>query len=133
MITAMDATRRCPCGSGEVYGECCGPRHDGTAPAPTAEDLMRARFSAFAVGDAAYLRSSWHPSTRPRGVEPDTTVRWTRLEIVERIGGREGDETGIVEFRAHHIRDGRSEVLHERSTFLRAGGAWVYLTGRPGD
>jgi SEC-C motif-containing protein len=34
---------------------------------------MRSRYSAFALGEAAYLLSTWHPSTRPRALdlEPD--------------------------------------------------------------
>src|SRR5262249_12900002 len=55
----------CPCGLGEDYDSCCGRLHAGT-PAPTAESLMRSRYSAFAVGDAGYLLRTWHPSARPR-------------------------------------------------------------------
>ena len=44
----------CPCGLGDDYDACCGRLHAG-APALTAEALMRSRYSAFAVGDAAYL------------------------------------------------------------------------------
>jgi SEC-C motif domain protein len=54
----------CPCGAGPSYDRCCGPLHDG-APAPTAEALMRSRYSAFAVGRADHLFRSWHPRTRP--------------------------------------------------------------------
>jgi uncharacterized protein YchJ len=55
----------CPCGLGEDYASCCGRLHTG-APAPTAESLMRSRYSAFAVADAGYLLRTWHPSRRPR-------------------------------------------------------------------
>ncbi|WP_280273702.1 YchJ family metal-binding protein, partial [Nocardia wallacei] len=41
--------------SGETLTDCCGPRLDGTRPAPTAEALMRSRYTAFAVGDVDYL------------------------------------------------------------------------------
>ncbi|MET0725475.1 MAG: YchJ family metal-binding protein, partial [Leifsonia sp.] len=51
---------RCPCLSGEAYGSCCGRFHAG-AVAPTAVQLMRSRYSAFVVGDAAYLLDTWHP------------------------------------------------------------------------
>ena len=59
------ANRRCPCGTGLPYDDCCGPLHAGSTAAATAEQLMRSRYSAFAVGDAAYLLATWHPSTRP--------------------------------------------------------------------
>ena len=70
------ANRRCPCGTGLPYDECCGPLHAGATPAATAEQLMRSRYSAFAVGDAAYLLATWHPSTRPPALELDPGVRW---------------------------------------------------------
>jgi uncharacterized protein YchJ len=59
--------RRCPCGTGLPYAECCRPLHDGTGTAASAEQLMRSRYSAFAVGDPAYLLATWHPTTRPTG------------------------------------------------------------------
>ena len=43
---------RCPCLSGSAYQDCCGPYHSGSADAPTAERLMRSRYSAFVLGDA---------------------------------------------------------------------------------
>ena len=54
----------CPCGSGTPYAACCGRLHRGAA-AETAEQLMRSRYAAFAVGDEAYLFRTWHPRTRP--------------------------------------------------------------------
>jgi SEC-C motif-containing protein len=55
----------CPCGSGKPFDECCGPALAGVRPAADAAALMRSRYTAFARGDAAYLRVTWHPSTRP--------------------------------------------------------------------
>ena len=63
-MAAFDPSRRCPCGTGLTYGECCGKYHAGTN-APTAEALMRSRFSAFVTGDEAYLLRTWDPDTRP--------------------------------------------------------------------
>lgn len=85
---------------------------------------MRSRFSAFALGDSAYLLASWHPSTRPARVDLDPAVRWLGLEIVAAQGGV-FDTEGTVEFRASHDRG----VQHERSRFRREGGRWYYLDG----
>jgi SEC-C motif-containing protein len=35
----------------------------------------------------------------------------------------------VVEFVAHHKVNGRAGRLHERSRFVREGGAWFYLDG----
>jgi len=77
----------CPCGLGDDYESCCGRLHAG-ALAPTAESLMRSRYSAFAVGDAGYLLRTWHPSGRPQTLSLDPALRWTRLAVLEtRDGG----------------------------------------------
>jgi SEC-C motif-containing protein len=127
------AGRRCPCGTGLPYDECCGRLHDGlrdgSAEAATAEQLMRSRYSAFAVGDPAYLLATWHPDTRPRTLRLDDDVRWTGLEVLATSGGRLLDPAGSVEFRAHSVRGGRPGAQHERSRFVRDGGRWRYLDG----
>lgn len=103
--------------------------HAGTTSAPTAEALMRSRFSAFAVGDVDYLLRTWDSTTRPRDLTLDPGQRWQRLEIVDTDGGGLLHTEGTVEFRAHYRQGGRRGVLHERSRFRREGGQWVYLDG----
>src|SRR5690554_275105 len=65
----------CPCGSGTGYARCCGPIHADAKP-PTAERAMRARYSAYAVGDTVHLLRSWHPDTRPSVLDLDPTQEW---------------------------------------------------------
>ncbi len=72
----------CPCGLGDDYAWCCGRLHAG-ASAPTAESLMRSRYSAFAVRDARYLLRTWHPSARPRNLSLDPALRWTYLGPID--------------------------------------------------
>ncbi|PZF99059.1 YchJ family protein [Micromonospora deserti] len=124
---AAGTPRACPCGAGPGYAECCGRLHRGEADAATAEALMRSRFSAFAIGDAGYLLSSWHSSTRPRRFDLDPGQRWTGLEIVDTDRGGLFDTAGTVEFRAHYREAGRPATLVERSRFVREDGRWVYL------
>ncbi|MFM0874673.1 YchJ family metal-binding protein, partial [Klebsiella pneumoniae] len=47
----------CPCGSGDPLDDCCGRYHQGH-PAPTAEALMRSRYSAYGLGLVDYLRDT---------------------------------------------------------------------------
>jgi SEC-C motif domain protein len=116
----------CPCGLGDGYDSCCGRLHSGV-PAATAEQLMRSRYSAFAVGDTAYLLRTWHPSGRPRVLRLDPALRWTRLAVLETHGGGLFDTTGTVRFRAMYVHDGQRGVLAETSRFVREDGRWVYL------
>ena len=123
--------KRCPCGSGLTYAEDCGRLHAGTAPAATAEQLMRSRYSAFAVGDGAYLLASWDPATRPRALDLDPAVRWTGLEVLATTGGGLFDAEGTVTFRAHARSGGAEHVQSERSRFRRLDGRWLYVDGDP--
>jgi SEC-C motif-containing protein len=121
--------RRCPCGTGLPLTECCGRLHDGTATAATAEQLMRSRYSAFALGDREYLLATWHPTTRPRTLDLDRDVLWTGLDVVATRAGALLDRDGTVEFHAHYVVAGRTGAQHETSRFLRDGGQWRYLDG----
>lgn len=122
-------TDSCPCGSGEPFGRCCLPLHTGEEQADTAEQLMRSRYSAYAVGDLDYIWRSWHPRTRPDELNPDAGLQWTGLEIVDTTAGGPGDEVGEVEFRAHYREGRRTGTLHERSRFAVRARRWFYLDG----
>ncbi|MCW2796420.1 YchJ family metal-binding protein [Nocardioides sp.] len=124
--------RDCPCGSGRTYDACCGRLHRGAADAETAEELMRSRYAAYAVGDTSYVFRSWHPRTRPDEIEPDPALTWTGLSIVDTVDGGPDDETGEVEFVASYLRAGVAGERRERSRFVRRASAWVYVDGDVG-
>lgn len=116
----MDVADLCPCGSGLTYADCCGRLHVGLANAVTAEQLMRSRYAAFAVGDAAYLEDTWHPSTRPATVELGEGLTWLSLQVID----AQDDQ---VEFVARFRGPGGSGFVRERSQFVQQGGRWLYL------
>ncbi len=120
------ASTACPCGGGH-YASCCGRWHRG-APAPTAAELMRSRYSAYAMGLSDYLAATWHPRTRPplAELQEDSAARWLGLEL--RAAQEHGDEA-TVEFVARYKTGGRAHRLHEVSRFLREQGRWFYLDG----
>ncbi|RVX42175.1 SEC-C motif-containing protein [Nonomuraea polychroma] len=118
--------RSCPCGLPASYEECCGKLHRGEAAATIAEQLMRSRFTAFAVGDTAYLLRTWHPADRPARLDLDKRIRWTRLEILETTGGSVVHAEGTVRFRAHYNDRGRPGEMEENSRFVRVDGRWLY-------
>lgn len=95
---------------------------------------MRARYSAYARGDAAFLARSSHPLLRSRlkakDLQASFAIAWCGLEVVATSAGGPADPEGLVHFRAHYRRDGREQVLEERSRFARVEGAWVYRDGR---
>ncbi|MFP3990237.1 YchJ family metal-binding protein [Streptomyces sp. E11-3] len=127
---AVGAAAPCPCGLSASYGECCGRLHSGAAKAASPEALMRSRYSAFAVGDEAYLSRTWHPSTRPPRIGLESGTRWVGLEILATTEGTAFHRAGTVTFRARYSDHGRPGSLYEVSRFVRLdGGDWVYVDG----
>ncbi|SCX52952.1 SEC-C motif-containing protein [Klenkia marina] len=121
---------RCPCGTGLPLDECCGRYLSGAAStAPTAEALMRSRYTAFVLGDVDHLLATWHPDTRPPALELDGDVRWLGLDVLDVVAGGLLAAEGEVEFRASYVVDGVRGAQHERSRFTRVGGRWHYLDG----
>ena len=119
----------CPCGSGAPYAACCGPLHRGDRDATTAEELMRSRYAAYAVGDLGHLVRTWHPRTRPEPLTLDPAQAWTGLTVLDAVGGGPGDDSGEVEFEAAFRSAGTDGRLRERSRFERRRGRWVYVDG----
>lgn len=127
------AVAACPCGRPDARGRplplaaCCGRYLDGPAPAPDAESLMRSRYSAYVLRRDAYLRDTWHPSTRPAGLETDPHLKWLGLEI---RACREVDaDHAEVTFVARYRNAGKGGRVQERSRFVRELGRWYYLEG----
>lgn len=131
--TLDDATLQapCPCGSGRVLADCCA-RHlegrPGGLPAPTAEALMRSRYTAFVFDQREHLLATWHPGTRPAAMEPpEPGLRWLGLTVkAHRMIDADHAE---VEFVARSKLGGRAHRLHETSRFVREGGRWYYVDG----
>ncbi|WP_286967085.1 MULTISPECIES: YchJ family protein [Arsenicicoccus] len=121
-VARPPALGECPCGSGRPYEDCCRPLHLGRRAAATPEELMRSRYSAFAVGDGDYLLQTWDPTTRPADLRLDGDRSWAGLEVLR----AEGDQ---VEYRATSVVAGRRQVLHEISSFRQVLGRWVYVDG----
>lgn len=123
------ATTACPCGRPLPYVQCCAPLHAGT-PAADAEALMRSRYSAYVLGDAAYLLASWHPDTRPDRLAlddaPGQRTQWLGLEVQQhRVTG--ADSAEVVFVARYRIGGGSAVRLVEHSRFVRVDGRWLYL------
>ncbi len=119
----------CPCDSGQLFTACCESLLMRRTEALTAEQLMRSRYTAYARHDAAHLRRSWHPDTRPDHLDFDPHLQWTHLSILRTERGDPEDDLGVVEFRAEARWNGTPTVMHEVSRFERVSGRWVYVDG----
>lgn len=123
----------CPCRSEDTdpspYTACCQIWHNGLAEvkhAPTAEALMRSRYSAYAVGLINYLLATWYPETAPGELEL-SPIKWTALEVLH---AEETGDAGVVEFIARFKVNGKAQKMHEISRFVRQAGRWYYIDGQ---
>mmetsp|Transcript_30341 Transcript_30341/g.44310 ORF Transcript_30341/g.44310 Transcript_30341/m.44310 type:complete len:255 (+) Transcript_30341:158-922(+) len=141
----------CPCGTGKVYGECCGPLHNGDRVCSTMTDVLRSRYSAFSWRNVKYVMSTTHPSCRDYR---EDSVAWAKdlnkggmfdsydfvnLEAGDEEMSEENENEGFVEFKVtlRAKEDGNGSVaggetvISERSRFLRdpADGSWSYASG----
>lgn len=130
MMTITHDNGTCLCGSGKTYSDCCGHYHSGELSPPTAEALMRSRFTAYARRDIDYLLASWDPGKRPLTIDfSKETAEWQKLEIIGTKKGEPKDSKGIVEFKAYYTQDGEDCFMHEISRFVKTGSRWLYLDG----
>lgn len=119
----------CPCCSGKLYEECCQPFHSEEKFAPTAEKLMRSRFSAFAIPNSEYLWKTTLPSKRKFHDKNDLESwgkenTWTKLEIIQ-------SSEKEVEFKAYFTdKFGKENIHHEFSTFKKVDKKWYYVSGK---
>ena len=121
----------CPCGSGKKYKKCCAIYHKGALP-KNALELMKSRYSAYAVGDSHYIIKTTHPDN------PDYTedikswkasidlfsnqTDFLELAVTEWI---DGEKEAFVTFKAILS----SGELIEKSRFMRLNGKWYYVDG----
>ncbi|MFC5326789.1 YchJ family protein [Bradyrhizobium oligotrophicum] len=125
----------CPCGSQLPFDRCCGPYLLGDAMPPTAEALMRSRYTAYTRDDIGYIASTLAASRRNAfdavaAKSWATRATWLGLRIVSTARGQESDADGVVSFVATYREGGKTIEHHETSQFRRDDdGAWRFVEG----
>ena len=127
----------CPCGSKAYYIDCCELYLQNKAIAPTAEALMRSRYSAYCKGNVDYLIQTQYPKRRKKTdrqmlLKTITNTKWIGLTILKTQNGGVNDRRGIVEFVAQYrglqLTD-KVYQLHEQSRFIKEDSIWFYQDG----
>ncbi|HIQ14502.1 MAG TPA: hypothetical protein EYH38_02875 [Leucothrix sp.] len=121
---------KCPCQSGKHYKLCCKRYHLGKIQAPTAESLMRSRYSAYVLNLPQYVYRTWYSKTRPplQELRKSTSQNFVMLQIIDTQFGLETDETGTVTFIATFEENGQKKEHKEKSEFRRENKKWVYYS-----
>ena len=132
-MTSSMTDALCPCGTGKLTEACCA-RYFANRDAPTAEALMRSRYTAYVRGEIDYVIGTHDEATRA-SVDRDATTKWSRetvwrgLEILDTVAGGATDDTGIVEFIASGVTNTKPFAQRERSNFRKVDGHWFYVDG----
>ena len=118
----------CPCGSKQLFQECCEILIKGKTIAQSPEQLMRSRYSAFATLNESYLRQTWYPETCPSDLSLPSLKeqRWVKLVI---HSSEQKTTKGQVHFTAYSLQGKQALVLSEQSKFIRLDGLWLYHSG----
>ena len=118
----------CYCGNNVSFQNCCEPYIKGIKNAPTAETLMRSRYSAFATGAADYLVNTTHISKRRFHNKKDIldwsqANKWLKLEVL-------ASTENTVTFKAYYLDENlKAQVHYEHSTFKLENEKWFYVDG----
>lgn len=128
LLSLTTMPMNCYCGYENAYSDCCEPYIKGLIKVPTAEALMRSRYSAYAVHAADYLWETTAPKERKYHskaamLEWARSNQWLKLEVLN------STET-TVEFKAYYLDNLlQAQIHHEKSTFVKKGGSWYYVDG----
>ena len=128
----MPKTSQCPCGSDQIESDCCQPYLEGSKTPPTAEALLRSRYTAFTQGNADYIVSTHHSRTRHEVDRKEIEAwaknsQWLGLKIDKVDAGGPEDDKGSIVFHALYRADGKDTDHYERSHFEKEDGEWRFL------
>ena len=128
-------TISCPCCSGMQYESCCEPFHQGKIP-ENALELMRSRYSAYALNKPEYLVVTTHPAS-PHYSE--NSFSWKRSiskfckeATFHKLQVHDFQEHGLmatVTFTAFISREKENITFTECSYFEKYDGRWLYRSG----
>lgn len=130
---------KCPCCSGELFSICCQPIIKNEKEAKTPEELMRSRYCAYALKNAAYIYNTYskagqsNTSLKEITAWAETCV-WVNLQIhhsspIIKNTLTENTSANTVEFSAYYIEDNNLIVMRENSFFINENGQWRYHNG----
>lgn len=116
----------CPCCSGASYQVCCQPLHTGSV-ANSPEQLMRSRYSAFALANTDYLLQTSSEQLKKNLSQEELAQTCETFEFIslQVISAQDAQ----VEFVANLLLGDELHPLHETSSFIKQGQEWKYDTG----
>lgn len=125
--------KTCPCGSQQLLEKCCLPFLTQRAIAASAEQLMRSRFTAYALRYTDYLVDTWHTTTRPPDLaqllnHDNSATDWLSLRIISKMDSQRPNESFVTFFARYHAEQ-QLGWIYETSRFVCENNRWYYIDG----
>lgn len=136
----LNVNNPCPCGSLQKYKKCCKVFHDKIKLPKTAFELMKSRFTAFAVQNADYIIFTTHKdnpdftndikSWKADILDFSQNTNFEKLEILDFSKEQLTDVESYVTFKATLKQNEKDISFIEKSRFLKEDEKWLYVDGQ---
>ncbi|WP_143731359.1 YchJ family metal-binding protein [Microbulbifer sp. GL-2] len=114
----------CPCGSGQLFVDCCKDYVIGGAYPLDAETLIRSRHTAELLGCSTYIQDTWCPETYPGKDKVNMNcTQWTDMKIIDVFGG---DDDIIVHVQKKYIENNCEHYVDKNLLIIRVGGKLMF-------
>ena len=121
---------KCPCHSGLNYDLCCGPYHKNIRSPETPLELMRSRYSAYALDLADYIIKTTHPKSplheKIRSTWISSIHEFHETTKFQGLIIESSDETHVT-FHAILSTSGKDTSFREKSLFAKSNDHWCYI------
>ena len=125
-------TELCPCGSNKPLSLCCENFINQTQSPLTSEQLMRSRFTAYALKNCQYIADTYASCKQAENSIEDISewaeqTTWLSLEVVST--DYDDSKYHFVEFIAKYLVENEIWQMHEKSRFIQEEEKWRYFDG----
>lgn len=132
----------CLCGSQIDNKECCLPIINGSSSAKSPEQLMRSRYTAYAIKNAGYLFETYAIESQKSQSLTEIKqwaeqTKWLKLTIIntssypsiDKQATKKFSSVSTVTFSAKYILQNKIFTMTEQSSFIIENEEWRYLDG----
>jgi SEC-C motif domain protein len=126
----------CPCFSGKEYFDCCRPFHESQKLPKNALELMKSRYSAYALNLPDYIISTTHKDNPQYSEDKESWKKeitkfskefiFNGLKIID---FKEEKNEAIVISKAYLSKDSNDATFIEKSYFEKVNNKWLYKNG----
>ena len=121
---------RCFCGSEQSLLQCCQPYISNIKQVDNCEQLMRSRYSAYCLKDAAYIFATYHPNMQLNNSLQQISefAQSSHFLNLQLLSSQQENYEGWVKFTVSYLQGNTLFKFTENSRFV-FDSRWLYVTG----